>query len=119
MPSLYAGVVVSLSSLFVAGAVHAQSIVRQGVEFQVNQYTTNNQYHPAVASDVDGEFVVSWSSSGRDSPGTAGIFAARFDSAGALIGVEFQVNAYTQGIQHRSSAVARKMARRAKSSISA
>jgi hypothetical protein len=85
------------------GSAYAQAVVRQGGEFQVNQYTTNDQYHPAVAVDADGDFVVTWSSATQDGPGTPGIFAGRFDSTGARLGGELQVNAYTSGIQDFSS----------------
>jgi hypothetical protein len=99
-------VIVRSSCLFlVATVLPAQSVLRQGGEFQVNQYTTNNQYQPSVAASASGDFVVSWSSAGQESPGTPGIFAARFDSSGALLGGELQVNSYTTGIQ-RFSAVA-------------
>jgi hypothetical protein len=91
------------SSLLIVGAVFAQSVLRQGSEFQINQYTTFNQYHPSIAVDADGDFVVSWSSATQDGPGTPGIFAARFDSAGGRLGIEFQINAYTTGIQDYSS----------------
>ena len=89
----------------VAGVLPAQSALRQGGEFQVNQYTTNHQYQPAVAASASGDFVVSWSSAGQEGPGAPGIFAARFDSSGVLLGGELQVNSYTTGIQ-RFSAVA-------------
>ena len=55
---------------------------------------------PSVAVDADGDFVVAWTSAGQD--GTAyGVFAARFNSAGAPQGAEFQVNTYTTSIQQR------------------
>jgi hypothetical protein len=38
----------------------------QGLQFQVNSYTTNYQAFPAVALDSDGDFVVVWASSGSD-----------------------------------------------------
>jgi hypothetical protein len=101
-----ARIVSSSCLLFVAGGALAQSVIRQGSEFQVNRYTTNHQYLPAVAADADGDFVVTWSSGGQDGPGTPGIFGARFDSAGAILGVEFQVNVYTTSIQTASAVAA-------------
>jgi hypothetical protein len=65
-----------------------------GAQFQVNDYTDNDQDRPAVAMRDDGSFVVAWSSRGQDGDGN-GIFARRFDAAGNKIGAEFQVNAYT------------------------
>jgi hypothetical protein len=69
-----------------------------GSEFQVNTYTTNNQYAPSIASDAAGNFVVSWFSDGQDGS-SYGVFAQRYDASGALRGSEFQVNTTTLGIQ--------------------
>jgi hypothetical protein len=65
-----------------------------GSEFQVNSYTTNRQYVPAVASDASGDFVVAWVSYRQDGSQT-GIFGQRFDATGLPQGSEFQVNSYT------------------------
>ena len=70
----------------------------QGSEFQVNSRTALAQRFPAVASDSDGDFLVSWTSYGADGADT-GVLARRFDSAGAPQGAEFQVNTYTTGFQ--------------------
>lgn len=89
-----------------SGGVFAQrflaSGVPQGSEFQVNTYTTGNQYSPAVAMDSDGDFTITWSSS-QDPQ--YGIFARQYDAAGGARGDEFQVNTYTTGVQ-RFSAIA-------------
>jgi hypothetical protein len=69
-----------------------------GPEFQVNTYTTANQYSGSVAVDGAGNFVVAWMSAGQDGSGN-GIFARRFDRAGTAQGTEFQVNTYTTGDQ--------------------
>ncbi len=50
-------------------------------EFQVNVYTTNNQFEPKVAMDANGDFVVTWSSFGQDA-GTYGIYARRYFASG-------------------------------------
>jgi len=79
----------------------------QGPEFQVNTYTTNNQFGPAVAMDADGDFVVAWTSTnsheydyGNGQDGSAGgIYAQRYNSAGVAQGPEFQVNTYTTNNQ--------------------
>ena len=69
-----------------------------GEEFRVNSYTTETQYRPAVASHLDGSFVVVWNS--RDQDGSDwGVFAQRYDADGDPLGGEFQVNSYTTGIQ--------------------
>ena len=66
-----------------------------GGEFQVNTYTTSYQYHPAVAMDAAGDFVVVWSSGGGQDGAGYGIFGRRYDSAGTPQGGEFQVNVTT------------------------
>ncbi|MEM9885905.1 MAG: 3-coathanger stack domain-containing protein [Bacteroidota bacterium] len=69
-----------------------------GAEFQVNTYTIDTQFRPAVAMDEDGAFVVTWESNGQDGD-LGGIYGQRFDANGNKAGVEFQVNTYTTGIQ--------------------
>jgi hypothetical protein len=67
-------------------------------DFQVSTYTASNQLEPAVARAANGDFVVVWGSGNQDGQ-FYGIFAQRFDSAGARIAVEFQVNTYTTNAQ--------------------
>jgi hypothetical protein len=69
----------------------------QGPEFQVNTHTTSSQSSPSVAMDQDGDFVVAWI--GNQDDGDNGIYARRFDAAGASQGAEFRVNTYTTGAQ--------------------
>jgi hypothetical protein len=69
----------------------------QGSEFQVNTYTTGNQYVPSVAMDSAGNFVVAWE--GYTDGSNYGIHAQRFDSGGVKQGGEFLVNTYTTGPQ--------------------
>jgi large repetitive protein len=76
--------------------------VAQGAEFRVNTYTTSSQSKPAVAMDDDGDFVVTWDSSGQDGS-NLGIFAQRYNAAGVAQGGEFQVNTYTTNIQSLST----------------
>jgi S-layer family protein len=71
---------------------------RVGAEFLVNSYTTRAQYHPDVAIDAFGDFVVVWSSDLQDGS-FAGVFGQRFDAAGARQGGEFRVNTTTAGYQ--------------------
>ncbi len=75
-----------------------------GEETRVNTTTTNTQDLPAVAMDVDGDFVVTWQSLAQDGSGQ-GVYAQRFDASGAMQGSEFQVNTFTTGSQ-RDAAVA-------------
>lgn len=73
-----------------------------GPEFQVNTYTTQDQYSygRAVASDASGNFVVVWQGRG---PTGLEIRGQRFAADGSLQGSEFQVNTYTSGYQYRAS----------------
>jgi hypothetical protein len=88
--------------LFQSGGLFAQSVFRQGGEFQVNRSTVNNQYDPSVAVEADGDFVVVWTDAIKDAGGK-GIFALRFNSAGAILAIEFRVNTYTPNAQHRAT----------------
>jgi hypothetical protein len=84
----------------------SSSGVKVGAEFRVNTYTPNAQELSAVEMDADGSFVVTWSSVGQDdplSPTTSGVFGRRFDSSGAAIATEFQVNSYTTDHQRHSA----------------
>jgi hypothetical protein len=67
-------------------------------EFQVNTFTTGDQELPAVAMDADGDFAVTWQSYAQDGD-DLGVFARRFDAAGAALGGEFPVNSFTTGAQ--------------------
>jgi hypothetical protein len=69
-----------------------------GAEFQVNTYTTGAQAFPALACAGSGDFVVVWRSMLQDGD-AGGIFAQRYDSGGAELGTEFQVNTHTTGSQ--------------------
>jgi hypothetical protein len=75
--------------------------VPQGSQFQVNSYTTMNQFGAAVALDGDGDFVVTWASDGSSGGDTsnASIQGQRYDSAGVAQGSQFQINSYTTGGQ--------------------
>lgn len=76
-----------------------------GSEFQVNSFTTSDQNYPSVATDpTSGSFVISWTSAQDGSD--EGIFARRYDSGGAAIGGEFQVNLNTSGAQDIPSVAA-------------
>lgn len=66
-----------------------------GPEFQVNTYTTNYQNHAAVAMSSAGEFIVVWQSVNQVGEEGFGIFGQRFNSLGAAVGTEFQINSYT------------------------
>ena len=65
-----------------------------GSEFQVNSFTTSDQYYPSTAIDDAGNFVVTWNSYTQDGS-SWGIFGQRYDASGSPSGSEFQVNTYT------------------------
>ena len=73
----------------------------QAVEFQVNSFTEADQYDPAIGSDGTGGFVIAWTSAGEQDGSSSGVFARRFDAAGAPQGAELQVNTSTIGSQAR------------------
>ncbi len=71
-----------------------------GVEFQINSYTTANQFRPAITMNGAGNFVVVWTSGGQDGQ-VAGVFGQRFDADGDPAGAEFQANTYTSNYQQQ------------------
>ena len=90
-----------LAAVVLLGAPPASALGQfspAGPEFQVNTYTTNSQAGSCIAADRTGDFIVAWSSFGQDGSGL-GVFGRRFDSAGAPLGGEFDVNTYTNGNQ--------------------
>jgi hypothetical protein len=66
-----------------------------GTDFHVNTYTTSIQHRAQVAIESNGDFVVVWQSFTQAQAGTYTIFGQRFTSAGAPIGIEFQVQSST------------------------
>ena len=85
----------------IQGQRYASSGAAQGGQFQVNTYTTNAQYYPAVSLAADGGFVAAWQSdgsSGGDSINFS-IQGQRYASGGAAQGGQFQVNTYTTSSQ--------------------
>jgi hypothetical protein len=70
-----------------------------GSEFLINTYSTRNQTAPSVAGLSDGGFVVTWFSgtpTGAGQDGSMfGVYAQRYNAAGARAGSEFRVNTYT------------------------
>ncbi|MBI1347631.1 hypothetical protein GC163_15225 [bacterium] len=75
--------------------------VAQGSEFQVNTNTVSIPFRSMVAMDVDGDFVIAWTSDDQDGSGR-GIYAQRYNAAGVAQGSEFPVNTYTTGNQRNS-----------------
>ena len=72
---------------------------REPQEFVLTTFTSNgDQRDPRVAADGQGRFFVVWSDQLGDGNGY-GIFERVFDSSGAPLGPEFQVNSTTAGDQ--------------------
>ncbi len=104
------GFVVAWTSYGATGDPHQSSIQARryaadgspaGGQFQVNTYTSGEQYGTAVSEDGAGGFVVVWTSygsSGSDNFATS-IQAQRYSADGAPAGGELQVNTYTTNIQ--------------------
>ena len=68
--------------------------VPQGGDFQVNTFTTNSQFAPAIHANANGQFTVVWQSSGQDGD-DFGVFAQLYSPSGTPVGDEFQVNTST------------------------
>jgi large repetitive protein len=79
--------------------------VAAGSEFQVNTFTTSDQYNSSITALVGGGFVVSWDSFAKEGS-NFGICAQRYDAAGQAAGAEFQVNTYTTDTQSSSAVTA-------------
>jgi len=75
--------------------------VSTGQEFRINTYTPGNQSRPAIATDKDGDFVITWSSE-QDGDGR-GVYAQLHNATGVAQGEEFRVNTYTSGDQYGPS----------------
>jgi hypothetical protein len=84
----------------VFGQRYTTSGLPMGPEFRVNSYTTGYQYRSAVAFAWTGEFVVVWQDGTLGGGGGTprGIFGQRYDSSGAPLGSEFQVDTSPPGI---------------------
>ena len=63
-----------------------------GGEFQINQFTPNNQRTPAVAALANGNFVVVWVSELQRASASVDVYARIFNSSGVAVGNEFPVN---------------------------
>ncbi len=70
----------------------------QGTEFEINVFTTGLQRSAAVAIGEPGDFVVTWMSNSQDGDGYS-VHGRRFDANGDPLDDEFQLNAYTTGLQ--------------------
>jgi hypothetical protein len=71
--------------------------VPQGAEFRVSSSTTVNDLAPSVAAEADGDFVIAWESFYPDPPFYTGIYAQRYDAAGAAQGANVLVSTTLAG----------------------
>ena len=88
----------------IQGQLYDASGTRVGSQFQVNSYTTSSQSVPAVATDGEGNFAVTWSSLGSYGTDTSGlsIQGQLYDAFGTRVDGEFQVNSFTTSHQATS-----------------
>lgn len=77
----------------------------QGIETQVNSYTSSVQHAPQVTALSDGGWVVVWVSSGQDGSGF-GIYSQVYNADGSQQGNETRVNTYTANNQDFADVVA-------------
>ena len=99
----------SIAGLLAAGTVAlAEEPLALGEQFQVNTYTTFQQYKAAVAADAQGNFVVVWGSLGGFGTDPTGwsIQAQRYENDGTPDGAEFQINSYTTSSQEHPAVAA-------------
>ena len=93
------------SGYSIQGQRYASSGAAVGAQFQVNAYTTGNQFDPSVGMDAAGNFVVAWLSYGSSGSDTSysSIQGQRYASGGSAVGAQFQINSYTTSIQFGAS----------------
>jgi hypothetical protein len=93
------------SSYSVQGRRHSSGGAAQGAQFQVNSYTSSEQWFPSVGAASDGSFVVVWFGAGSSGSDTSSysVHGQRYASNGSAQGAEFQVNSYTTGPEQRPS----------------
>lgn len=73
-----------------------------GPEYGFNSYILGAQHVPSLAAFDDGRMVATWASFQQDG-NDWGIFGQRYDAAGGLEGVEFQVNTHVPKHQYYPS----------------
>ncbi len=73
-----------------------------GDEFQINQYTSEDQTRPKVAALGDGAFVVVWDTISQDGSGW-GTVGRRYKADGSADGAEFILNSTTSSSQYMVS----------------
>ena len=74
-------------------------------DIQVNSFTNGAQSNPKVATLANGDFVVTWRSTGQDTS-SGGIYYQRYDATGVALGDEIRVNDRFEGDQTLSDIIA-------------
>jgi hypothetical protein len=90
------------SGYSVHGRLYSSDGQPLGPSFQLNAYTTSDQWMPSVsATDQDGQWLVTWHSNGSAGTDTSerSVQLRVFSSLGAPTGPELQVNSYTTSAQ--------------------
>jgi hypothetical protein len=85
----------------------ASNGIALGEQFQVNTYITDNQRAPRISFGAEGQFIVTWTSSGsaESDNDLTSVHAQHFSSTATPLNAEFQVNTYTTGAQLGGSVV--------------
>ena len=90
-----------------SGSVYARrydaSGTAQGAAFQVNLSTAQDRTNPSLAVRDDGSFVIAWTSLLQDAGGNFGVYARRFNAAGAALSADILVNTTQSGDQSQPS----------------
>ena len=79
---------------------------KAGSEFQLNQFTTNDQRRPSVASQLSGKFAAVWESNGQTGGAAYDVIMRCYDSNGTALGNEFILNTTTADKQQYANIVA-------------
>ena len=91
------------------GGIYAQRFddngLPQGGETLVNTTTASSQVEPVVAQ-IDGGYVIVWSSAGQSGGDFYDVYMQRYSSAGVPQGGEVRVNSFVTGLQTRADVVA-------------
>ncbi len=96
------------------GGVYGRILGRDGAflsdEFQVSTYTRGDQTAPAIACELDGDFIVVWANtltrSALGHPIGGHIWGRRFASSGTPLGPEFQIS-HSEYSKNSNAAVAK------------
>jgi hypothetical protein len=78
--------------------------VPQANEFLVTPVMPDDQFHPGVAMDQDGDFAITWTQESTDPAESPDVYARLYTAAGAARGGEFRVNQTVPDRQSNSSA---------------